>query len=34
MIILDYASFGAATIFDIPMRPMHEDQKHRHSFTR
>ena len=23
-----------ATIFDIPMRPLREDQKHRHRFTR
>ena len=22
------------TIFDIPMRPLREDQKHRHRFTR
>ena len=26
MIIHDHASFRAAKIFDIPMRPMHEDQ--------
>ena len=23
-----------STIFDIPMRPLLEDQKHRHRFTR
>ena len=23
-----------STIFDIPMRPLREDQKHRHRFTR
>ena len=33
MIIHDHASFRAATIFDILMHPMHEEQKHRHSFT-
>ena len=32
-----FAEFEAtshSTIFDIPMRPLHEDQKHRHRFTR
>ena len=25
---------SSSTIFDIPMRPLREDQKHRHRFTR
>ena len=30
----DIKATSHSTIFDIPMRPLREDQKHRHRFTR
>ena len=30
----DVKATSHSTIFDIPMRPLREDQKHRHRFTR
>ena len=30
----EQATSSHSTILDIPMRPLREDQKHRHRFTR
>ena len=32
--IINLKATSHSTIFDIPMRPLREDQKHRHRFTR